>query len=88
MFTREWDRSRFLIMGEVHDARVHRVERVRRILERDAGAGLPQVEQAVVWVDHDGLFDGEHRGFQNVNRRWVLERLDQGPWRIVSIQSL
>jgi len=90
MFAREWDRSRFLIMGEVHDVRVDRVERVRRVLEADAGAGIPAVDQVVAWVAHYGLFDGEHRVFQNVNvnRRWVLERLDGGPWRIVSIQSL
>jgi hypothetical protein len=90
MFAREWDRSRFLIMGEVHDVRVERVEPVRRVLDGDAGAGIPAVDQVVAWVDHYGFFDGEHRVFQNVNvnRRWVLERLDGGPWRIVSIQSL
>ena len=54
-------------MGEVHDARVCSVERVRRILAQDAGAGVPDVNQVVVWLDHYGLFDGEHRVFQNVN---------------------
>ena len=52
--------------------------------------GLPNVDQVVVWVDHYGLFDGEYRTFQNVNvrRRWVLQRLDEGPWKITSIQGL
>ncbi len=88
MFTGDWERSRRLIMGDVYDARVCSVEKVRRILSR--AAGLPDVDQVVVWVDHYGLFDGEHRVFQNVtvNRRWVLQRLDGGPWRIVSLQSL
>jgi hypothetical protein len=77
-------------MGEVHDARVCSVERVRRILAQDAGTGVPDVDQVVVWLDHYGLFDGEHRVFQNVNvnRRWILQRLDGGPWRIVSLQNL
>jgi hypothetical protein len=36
------------------------------------------------------LFDGEYRTFQNVNvhRQWVLQRLDEGPWRITSIHGL
>jgi hypothetical protein len=90
MFAMDWERSRRLVMGEVHDARVSHVDKIRRVVSRDAATGLPDVDQAVVWVDHYGLFDGEHRVFQNVNvnRRWVLQRLDDGPWRIVSIQHL
>ena len=89
-FMSDWERSRRLIMGEVYDARVERVERVRRVLEHSAGNGLPNVDEVVVWVDHYGLFDGEYRTFQNttVHRQWVLQRLDEGPWRITSIQGL
>jgi hypothetical protein len=89
-FMSDWDRSRRLIMGEVYDARVERVEKIRRVLARDDDNGLPNVDQVVVWVDHYGLFDGEYRTFQNVNvhRQWVLQRLDEGPWRITSIQAL
>ena len=86
----DWERSRRLITSEVYDARVERVERVTRVLERTGDNGLPNVDQVVVWVDHYGLFDGEYRTFQNVNvhRQWVLQRLDEGPWRITSIQGL
>jgi hypothetical protein len=89
-FMSDWERSRRLIMGEVYDARVERVEKTRRVIERTADNGLPAVDQVVVWVDHYGLFDGEYRTFQNVNihRQWVLQRLDDGPWRITNIQSL
>jgi hypothetical protein len=89
-FMSDWERSRRLIMGEVYDARVEKVEKVKRVLERSSDNGLPNVDQVVVWVDHYGLFDGEYRTFQNVNvhRQWVLQRLDDGPWRITSIQSL
>lgn len=90
MFASSWELSRRSIMGEVLDARVSHVEKVRRILSRSDGNGLPDVDQVVVWVDHYGLFEGEHRTFQQagVNRRWVLQRLDGGPWKIVTIQSL
>jgi hypothetical protein len=89
-FMSDWERSRRLIMGEVFDARVERVELVKRVLERSAENGLPNVDQVVVRVDHYGLFDGEYRTFQNVNvhRQWLLQRLDEGPWRITSIQGL
>jgi len=89
-FMSDWERSRRLIMGEVYDARVEKVEKVRRVLERSPENGLPNVDQVLVWVDHYGLFDGEYRTFQNINvrREWVLQRLDEGPWRITSIQSL
>lgn len=89
-FMSDWERSRRLIMGEVYDARVERVDKITRVLQRDGDNGLPNVDQVVVWVDHYGMFDGEYRTFQNVNvhRQWVLQRLDEGPWRITSIQSL
>jgi len=89
-FMSDWERSRRLIMGEVYDARVDKVEKVRRVLERSTENGLPNVDQVVIWVDHYGLFDDEYRAFQNINvhREWTLQRLDEGPWRITSIQSL
>jgi len=89
-FMSDWERSRRLIMGEVYDARVERVEQPKRVLAHTADNGLPNVDQVIVWVDHYGLFDGEYRTFQNVNvhRQWVLQRLDEGPWRITSIQGL
>lgn len=84
----EWERSRRNIMGDVLDARVERVEPVKQILAR--ADGLPEVTQTRVWVDHFGRFDGEVRAFKNlnVNREWILQRLDNGPWKIVSVQNL
>lgn len=89
VFADYWERSRKNILGEVLDARVERVEPVKRVLERSDG-DLPQVEQVRVWVDHFGRFDGEVRAFRNlsVNREWILQRLDGGPWKIVSLQNL
>lgn len=90
LYAGDWDRSRRQITGQVLDARVASVGRVRRVVSRTDHPDLPDIDRVVVWVDHYGEFDGEHRSFQDVNvhRRWELERLDGGPWRIVSLQSL
>jgi hypothetical protein len=87
-FADVWERSRKNILGEVLDARVERVEPVKRVLERSSD--MPEVEQVRVWVDHFGRFDSEVRAFKNlyVNREWVLQRLDGGPWKIVTLQHL
>jgi hypothetical protein len=88
MFADLWERSRKNILGEVLDARVERVEQVKRVMERSSD--LPEVEQVRVWVDHFGQFDSEVRAFKNlyVNREWILQRLEGGPWKIVSLQHL
>ncbi len=90
LYARSWDLARRNVMESVHDARVTRVEKVRRIVSRESDNGLPDIDQVFVWVDHYGLFDGEHRTFQSaaVNRRWPLQRIDGGPWRIAAIQNL
>lgn len=86
--TGEWERSRKNIMGEVLDVRVERVEPSKQVLAR--ADGLPEVAQVRIWVDHFGCFDGEVRAFKNlnINREWILQRLDDGPWKIVSVQQL
>lgn len=85
-----WERSRRNITENVLDARVAKVEPIKRVLARDTVLGLPDLEHVVVWVDHFGSFDGEVRAFKdlNVNRPWTLQRMNGGPWRIVSVQHL
>lgn len=89
-FNDAWERSRKNILGEVLDARVERVEPAKIVLARDPAQGLPRVEQARVWVDHFGRFDDGVYAFKHlsVNREWVLQRIDNGPWRILSVQNL
>jgi hypothetical protein len=56
-----------------------------------AGAGAPRrVEAVQALVNHIGRFDGEFRTFvgYNLHRQWELQRLDEGPWRIVSPQGI
>lgn len=89
-FAAAWEQTRRNLMGALHDARVSHRGGTRRISSADDGGGLPDIEQTEIWVDHYGLFDGEHRSYQNagVHRHWRLQRIDGGPWRISDVQSL
>jgi len=89
-YARAWEQSRRLILSDVYDARVAGVSTVRTLAAGDAAAFVPRVEQVVVRLDHYGRFDGEYRSFVDVrvHRRYVLQRVGGGPWRIDSLQSL
>jgi hypothetical protein len=90
VFISAWEYSRKYITSEVYDARVSRVGPVQRLLDKDDGKGLPEADQVHVFVDHYGLFGNEYRSFvnMNVNRMWTLQRLNNGPWRIINIEHL
>lgn len=90
VYMRVWEHSRRLVEGEVYDARIARVERPRVILEADPDLDVPRVEELKVYIDHFGKVDGEYRAFSNVNvnRRWTIQRLDDGPWKIADVQHL
>jgi len=89
-FTREWGEARKQIQDAVYDVRVARVDRVRTLREPGLDDGGPAVDQVDVFVDHVGLFDGEYRTFvdSRVHRRWRLQRLDGGPWRVAELRRL
>ena len=61
-------------------------ERIQYLLDE----GAPVLEEVTAEVDHIGLFDGEHRSFAGilVNRRWALQRIGQGPWRIATREGI
>jgi hypothetical protein len=85
-----WEYSRRFIMSEIYDAHIGRVGPVRRILHKDESKGLPDVDEVYVFVDHYGLVENKYRSFvnMNVNRKWSLQRLNDGPWKITSVQHL
>lgn len=85
-----WEYSRKYITSEVYDARTSRVGPVRKLLNKDESKGLPDADEVYVFVDHYGLFGKEFRSFANmsVNRRWTLQRLNNGPWRIINVEHL
>ena len=90
-FPGAWKQSRRLISGRVYDVRVDKVSTVRRIIEKDAEVGLPAVDEVDVFADHYELRDdGKYGTFLDVNvsRKWTLQRLDKGPWRITTVQVI
>ena len=86
-----WEKSRRLISDRVYDVRVDKTNTVRRILQKDDEIGLPDIDEVDVFVDHYELAEnGKYRTFLDVNvrRKWTLQRLDEGPWRITTVQSI
>lgn len=61
-----------------------------QVLPTDPSVQGPSVWQVELELDHIGQFDGGFRAFNGpqVHRRWVLSRLDQGPWRILTHQGI
>ena len=99
-FSTAWSNSRKLISDRLCDVRVDKIGRVHRIISKDVDVGLPDVDEVDAFVDHYELVEeenenrndsvGKYRTFLDVNvrRRWTLQRLDEGPWRITTVQVI
>lgn len=90
IFTRPWEHSRRNLTDEVYDSQVSKVAPIITLAEDNPELGSPRVQQVTVYIDHIGLFDDEYRAFNDVNvtRPWTLQRLGDGPWRIVDVRHL
>jgi hypothetical protein len=86
----DWVRSRRLILESVFDARVAFVTAKQVLVTPQLIRGAPMVEEVRVEIRHIGRFDGAYRSFVNINVHplWTLQRIDNGPWRIISAQGL
>lgn len=97
----DWDRARKRLHADVYGLEVARVGAVRVVYDAAAQAALAPddarvasgpriVEEVTAHVNHIGLFDGEYRTFSGplLHRRWTLQRLDGGPWRIAVAHSI
>ena len=90
-FPGAWEQSRRLISDRVYDVRVDKTNTVRRILQKDDEFGFPDIDEVDVFVDHYELAEnGKYRTFLDVNvrRKWTLQRLDEGPWKITTVQPI
>lgn len=89
-FQHRWSQSRKQLLGEIYDARVLYVGSIKTIINANAENGIPQVEQVKVIVDHIGKVEGHYKSISNlyVHRKWILQRLNGGPWKIVELQAL
>ncbi len=87
---REWISSRAAILGKVCDARIVWVGDVGTVLQPSQFEGAPRIDEIHIELDHIGQFDREYRSFRGIglNRHWILQRRNAGPWRIVSKQGL
>lgn len=85
-----WERSRRQITGDIYDARVIHSAPPETLIEEDKDLGIRRVEQAKVIVDHVGKFGDAYRSLSNINvhRKWILQRLNDGPWKILEPQAL
>lgn len=90
----EFERSRSSFGGRLFDARVAWVGEPRAVTTGKEYEGASRVEEVQAEIQHVGRFDGdqgpEYRGFMDVtvNRFWTLQRIDGGPWRIATLQSI
>lgn len=86
----DWEDSRRRLLTDVLDAHAVWVGDPVAITEGGEFPGAPRIEQVDVLVAHVGEFGGERRTFRKlaVHPFWQLQRLDQGPWRISSCQSI
>ena len=90
LFPGSWKSSRRLISDRVYDVRVDKTGPVRRLIKKDDDAGYPNVDEIDVFVDHYEKIGEKYRTFLDVNvrRKWTLQRLDEGPWKIITVQVI
>ncbi|MCA9827856.1 MAG: hypothetical protein KC444_05630 [Nitrosopumilus sp.] len=90
LFSTAWEQSRRLVSDRVYDVRVDKTGPMRRIIQKNRDMGWPSVDEVDVFVDHYELLDGKYRSFLDINvrRKWTLQRLDEGPWRITTVQAI
>lgn len=86
----DFERSRASFAGRLWDARVAWIGEPRVVTRGDEFPGASRVEEVEAELQHIGKFDGEYRGFLDVtvHRWWTLQRIDNGPWRIATLQGI
>jgi len=89
-----WDKARQRLLDDVYGLEVVRVGPVRVVYDAAAQPGEHKlvtaspriVEEVRPLVNHIGKVGDEYRTFASfmLHRRWQLQRLDNGPWRITA----
>ena len=84
-----WEQGRRRILVDVVDIRPVWIDDPVTVFGPDRFEGAPTIEQTTIEVDHLRPLDddsGRARTFRAVGltRRWTLQRLDGGPWRITT----
>lgn len=86
----DWERTRRWLSQRVADVCVTWVDDVYLVSSADAFPGAQKIEATEVEVEHRGVFEGRTHAFMNtgLNRRWPMQRIDGGPWRIARAQNI
>ncbi len=86
----DWLRSRRLILERVFDVQVVFVSDPEIILAGTEFQGAPRIEQVTIEIHHIGRFENAYRAFVDINVHplWVMQRINKGPWRIISEQGI
>lgn len=85
-----WEQSRRQILNDIYDARVLYTGAIKTIVHENKETGVPKVDQMKIIIDHVGKIDGIYKSLSNiyVHRKWTLQRLNNGPWKITELQAL
>lgn len=70
---------------------IDKTNTICRIVHKNDEMGYPDIDEVDVFVDHYELAGNEkYRTFLDINvrRKWTLQRLDGGPWRIITVQVI
>ena len=94
--TSSWDQARKRLMDDIFAIEVARVGAVRTVFDAAAQAGSrgqggpTKVEEVFIKINHIGKVGDEFRtcALPMTRRRWELQRLDNGPWRITSTYAI
>ncbi|HSG39049.1 MAG TPA: hypothetical protein VLE27_05380, partial [Thermoanaerobaculia bacterium] len=85
----QWDHARRELFKDVHDVKIVR-KGPEAVVLRHRETGAPQFRECRIEAEHVGLFDGEYRSFLRhpLHRVWVLQSMEDGPWRIRDVNGL
>lgn len=86
----DWIRSRKVVLEQTVAIRITWLDTPRILAQSGEFDGVPRIERVAAELDHVGVFEGEHRAFASidVHRHWLIERRDDGPWRIITHQGI
>lgn len=85
-----WVTARRLILDRVYHVNVVDEGIVHRVTTGKEFPGAPVIEEVEVEVEHIGKFPEGYRPFTSVDvkRLWKLQRVNGGPWRIVTRRAI
>lgn len=82
-----WEWTRRMLSNEVYDMQVVWCDDIKVVTTGQEYQGAPRIESVLMLADFVGRAeDGSYRSYMasGVQKWWYLQRVDQGPWRVLS----